>query len=77
MNPTTMNKIIKAVAHARQKHPGFAIGPHKAVCLATEELGELAKAINDARPWAEIEAEVLDTIAVLVRMIERDGVDGK
>jgi len=77
MNPTTLNKIIKAVEHARAKHKFFAISPKAAMPLALEELGELAKAVNDVRPWAEIEGEALDTIAVLVRIIERDGVDGK
>lgn len=77
MNPTTMNKILKAVAHARAKHKFFAISPKSAMPLAMEELGELAKALNDNRPWAEIEGEALDTIAVLVRMIERDGVEGR
>lgn len=69
MNPETMNKIIKAVEHAKAKHPYFCENLPHAVSLATEELGELAKAVNDGKQ-AEIEAEALDTIAVLVRMIE-------
>lgn len=69
MNPTTLNKIIKAVEHAWQKHPFFCENLPHAVSLATEELGELAKAVNDGNQ-AEIEAEALDTIAVLVRLIE-------
>lgn len=77
MNPGTMNKIIKAVEHARAKHKFFAISPRSAMVLALEELGELAKAINDNSPWDEIEGEALDTIAVLVRIIEKDGVEGK
>lgn len=77
MKPGTMNEIIQAVNHARKKHRFFAISAKSALPLAMEELGELAKAINDNRPWAEIEAEAYDTIAVLVRLIERDGVEGK
>lgn len=69
MNPTTLNKIIKAVEHARQKHPFFCGNLPHAVSLATEELGELAKAVNDGNQ-AEIEGEALDTIAVLVRIVE-------
>lgn len=76
MNPITMNKIIKAVEHARKKHKFFAISAKSALPLAMEELGELSKAINDVLPWADVEGEALDTIAVLVRIIERDGVEG-
>lgn len=72
MNPYLANKIIKAVEHAKAKHPVFCDNLPHAVCLATEELGELAKAVNDGNQ-AEIEAEALDTIAVLVRIIELVG----
>ena len=72
MDPYLVNKIIKAVQHAKAKHPFFCENLPHAVCLATEELGELAKAVNDGKQ-AEIEAEALDTIAVLVRIIELVG----
>lgn len=72
MNPTLMNKILKAVARARAKHPHFADDRNHALALAIEELGELAQAINDNRPFEEVEGEALDTIAVIVRMIEGD-----
>ena len=72
MDPYLANKIIKAVQHAKSKHPFFCENLPHAVCLATEELGELAKAVNDGKQ-AEIEAEALDTIAVLVRIIELVG----
>lgn len=69
MNPTLNNQIIKAVQHAQEKHPFFARNPEHAVSLATEELGEMAKAINDG-DYKKATAEALDTIAVLVRSIE-------
>lgn len=72
MNPNTMNKIIKATRHAREKHPEFAPGLADAMCLAQEELGEVATAINDKAAWEEIEDEIYDTIAVLVRIAEKD-----
>ena len=72
MNPNTMNKIIKATRHAREKHPEFAPGLADAMCLAQEELGEMATAINDKTGWDEIESEIYDTIAVLVRIAEKD-----
>lgn len=69
MNPNTPNRIIKATQHACEKHPFFAKSPEHAVSLATEELGEMAKAINDGN-WQQAAAETLDTIAVLVRTLE-------
>lgn len=69
MNPNTPNRIIKATQHACKKHPFFAKSPEHAVSLATEELGEMAKAINDGN-WQQAAAEALDTIAVLVRTLE-------
>lgn len=69
MTPTNMNQIIKAERMAVEKHPFFAQNPEHAVCLATEELGEMAKAINDGNYEQAID-EVLDTIAVLVRLKE-------
>ena len=72
MKKETTKKITNATAHAREKHPDFAVNIHHAMCLAQEELGEVAKAINDMRDWQDIEAEIYDTIAVLVRMAEKD-----
>lgn len=71
MNANTMNRIIKSTQHAREKHPDFAVNLHHAVSIAAEEFGEFAKAVNEIRP-EQIEDEALDTIAVLVRIIERD-----
>ena len=69
MSPYLLNEIIMAVKRAKEKHPKFCDNLPQAVCLATEELGELAKAVNDGT-YAEIKREALDTIAVLVRIIE-------
>lgn len=69
MKPSTMNEIIQAVQRARKKHPHFAATAWEAVSLASEELGEFSRAVNeDNRSQAEEEA--LDTIAVLVRFLE-------
>lgn len=70
MKPETMNLIIKAVEHARKKHPHFADDLNHALALALEELGELAKAVNYNKSWDEVCAEAYDTIAVLVRIVE-------
>lgn len=47
MKPTTMNEIIQAVQRARKKHPHFADNRFHAVSLASEELGEFSKAVNE------------------------------
>ena len=67
--PEINEEINKAVEHAKVKHPFFCENLPHAVCLATEELGELAKAVNDGN-ITQIKAEALDTIAVLIRLIE-------
>lgn len=70
MKPETMNEILAAVKHARQKHPLFAEGIYHAMGLAIEELGEMTKAINDSETWDKVKGEAYDTIAVLVRIVE-------
>ena len=71
MKPTTMNEIIKAVEYAREKHPYFAATAWETVSLATEELGEFAKAVNEG-DLVQANEEAMDTIAVLVRFLESD-----
>lgn len=68
MKVKTNNEIIQAVKHAQEKHPYFAQNFSHAVCLAAEELGETARAVNEG-DWPQVKAEALDTIAVLVRLI--------
>ena len=69
MKVQTCNEIIQATKHAEEKHPFFAENPQHAVSLATEELGEVAKAVNDGN-IEDARAKALDTIAVLVRTVE-------
>lgn len=64
-----LTDIIIAVKKAKDKHPVFARNFFHAVSLATEELGEFAKAVND-NDIEQAKREALDTIAVLVRFIE-------
>ena len=72
MKPNTMNLIIGSTKHSRDKHPDFADNICHALCLAQEEMGEVAKAINDQADWEEVVSEIYDTIAVLVRIAEKD-----
>ena len=68
MRVNVFNEVIQATKHAEEKHPFFVETPAQAVSVATEELGEMAKAVNDG-DWKQAKAEALDTIAVLVRFI--------
>ena len=65
----TANEIIQAERHAKAKHPFFCENLYHAVSLATEELGEMAKAVNDGN-LKQVKAEALDTMVVLVRLTE-------
>ena len=65
----TANEIIRAEQHAKAKHPFFCENLYHAVSLASEELGEMAKAVNDGN-LKQVKAEALDTMAVLVRLVE-------
>lgn len=70
MNPTLVNDIIRAYQAAKKKHPYFCeVNFHKAISLATEELGETAQALNDGK-ILEVRKEALDTIAVLARLVQ-------
>lgn len=69
MTELTMKQIKKSVERARKKHPFFTLRTVSAVSLATEELGEMARAVNDGKR-EQARAEALDTIAVLVRFLE-------
>ena len=69
MKAKILSEVIEAVLRAENKHPFFAENPQHAVSLAAEELGEMAKAVNDGN-IEDAHAEALDTIAVLVRMVE-------
>lgn len=64
-----LSDIIIATKRAKEKHPLFATDEYHAVSIATEELGEMAKAINDG-DFEHARYEALDTIAVLVRILE-------
>lgn len=68
MRINVFNEVIQAVKHAEEKHPFFAENCHHVVSLATEELGEMATAVNDG-DLEQARAEALDTIAVLVRFV--------
>lgn len=63
---TTMIAIAASVFAARQKHPGT----DRMFAALIEEVGEVGKAIVERMERGEVDRELLQTIAVCVRMIE-------
>ena len=88
MKQSTIKQINEHLAKARAKHTHFApCGPLQVVSLATEELGELSKEVNDwvnkpdmlsdwgtpeCKEYLRAKEEALDLVAVLIRFIEGD-----
>lgn len=88
MKQSTIKQINEHLEKARKKHPEFApCGPMQVISIATEELGELSKEINDwvnkpdmlsdwgtpeCKEYLRAKDEALDLIAVLVRFLEED-----
>lgn len=62
----TLQAISAETMRARLKFPG---GEHL-LAAATEELGELAKALLQKKPKDEIEKEAIQVAAMMVRIIE-------
>ena len=69
LDKNIISDIEQAVANACTKHHRFATSIHEVVSLATEELGELAQAVNDRNPEID-KKEALDLIAVMVRYLQ-------
>lgn len=82
MNPKTKRLINEHLKKAREKHPLFVAGIMHVPAIATEELGEMVKEINNAYYECSTRSrqpiikkakdEALDLIAVLIRFIEDD-----
>ena len=83
MKQSTIKQINEHLEKARKKHSEFASGePLNIVSIATEELGEFAKEINEynsfqftlkgANAMERAKDEALDLVAVLIRFIEGD-----
>ena len=68
------NAIDKELFEARKKHPDFAYGIFHALGFLGEEYGEVSKEITKQEPgWEErMDAELLDLIAVAIRMLRRE-----
>lgn len=71
MKQSTLKLIEKHLTKARSKHSEFAETNYQIISIATEELGELAQAVNDGK-ITKTKSEAADLIAVMVRLIEGD-----
>lgn len=68
----TIKTINQSVDAAREKHPFFARDENHALALLMEEVGEVARAINDTEDNDRIKEELLHVIAICIRWIEND-----
>lgn len=70
--PLDVEKIMRCVQRAREKTPYFADNIGSSLGLAMEEMGKISRAFIENAPWEEVECKIYDTIAVMVRMAEKD-----
>lgn len=68
--PSIIARISTAVETARAKHHSY-LGDAYAMLVLMEEIGEIAECIADCHGDEKRDAEILDAIAVLVRMLDR------
>lgn len=59
--------VWDAIKKAIHKHPDFASNPYQAISIITEELGELAQAVNDGNR-AQAKLELFHVIATCARL---------
>lgn len=66
MNQYVLDQLTKAKA----KHPIFPSNPSEGLCIITEELGELAEAINDMETKERMKEEAAHVAVTALRFIE-------
>lgn len=71
-NIDIFGEIEDALKIAEQKHPVFAEGVAQAIGRLSEELGEIAQAVNHGEPENRIMSEALDLLVVAWRFYRRD-----
>lgn len=59
--------VWDAIKNAIYKHPDFAKTPYQAISIITEELGELAQAVNDGNK-EQAKLELFHVIATCARL---------
>jgi hypothetical protein len=64
-------ELLKAMQYAKNKHPEFPLHPGDALSIITEELGELAQAINDKESKDRQIEEAAHVAVTAIRFIEQ------
>ena len=62
--------LVSELKYARDKHPSFPDTPREALPIILEELGEVAKSINDSEPPLKLYQEVAQTAVTCIRFLE-------
>lgn len=57
--------------HAKTKHPWFPRNTHLGHCIIDEEIGEIAKDINDGAPMKQLLREVAQGAVTCIRFLEQ------
>ena len=66
-----MNKyVLDQLEKAKAKHPIFPSNPAEGHCIISEELGELAQAINDNQSVERMKEEAAHVAVTAIRFIE-------
>ena len=69
MEDSTEQLIIAALAHAREKHPIWPPNEFEVMSIITEEVGELAQALNDG-DIDKAREEAGHVLATVIRFLE-------
>ena len=72
MTEHTIKAMKQCVDAARTRHPFFSSSKNQALALLMEEVGEVARAVNDQEEDSRIKEELLHVITVCIRWIEND-----
>ena len=59
------------LTHAKTKHPWFPKNLHLGHCIIDEEIGEIAKDINDGAPMKQLLREVAQGAVTCIRFLEQ------
>ena len=62
--------VISELIRAKEKHPEFPENHAEALCIITEELGELAEAINDGDSVEHLREEAAHVAVTAIRFLE-------
>jgi NTP pyrophosphatase (non-canonical NTP hydrolase) len=62
--------VILEMTKAKVKHPEFPDNPAEALCIITEEVGELAQAINDGDGVDHLREEAAHVAVTAIRFLE-------